>query len=163
VFSSNNPAQLATLKTELTTDPLAYGYAQAVDSDAKAALLNKLRDGTDGKAAISVKESAIDVQKVLEAIDVRDFVGDNATAGNAGTGLSRAWFESVTQYPTLRLLNDDGSNTRVLANLKRVLNDTNLSQTRLTALAARVGSRAEQLFGIGTVLSGNDVQSALLS
>jgi hypothetical protein len=72
-----------------------------------------------------------------------------------------AWFQSVTRLDTLRLFDTAGNPTRVRANLDRMINNAQGSQTRLDALAVRPGSRAEVLFGPGTVVSISDVVAAL--
>jgi hypothetical protein len=156
------PAQLVALKSEIQNDPRGYGYAAFVangSDEGVAQLLTWVRDGAtacplNGVAgpAISVKRTDISSQELLEAIDSRDFP--------ATTDWRQSWFESATQQRTLRLVADDGSNTRVLGNLKRILGDTNLSQTRLTALSVRAGSRAEELFGTGTTLIASDVTAS---
>lgn len=142
------PAQLTILKTEITTDPLALGYAGKSDAEI-ADLLNLLR------ATITIRRANIAPNEVLEAIDSRDF----ETAPNA---IHVAWFESITQLRTIRLENDDGSATRALGNLRRLLQaaDTQGSRTRLAALATRIGSRAEQLLGGGVVVTHIDVADA---
>jgi hypothetical protein len=48
-----------------------------------------------------------------------------------------------------------------LTNLIRLLNNTNGTQTRLTAVATRPGSRAEELFGTDQVVSPDQVAHAL--
>lgn len=147
----------ASLKTEVQTDPNSYGYAPLLAAGADGAvaeLLNKVRDGTDGFAAITVKRADIAPVEVLEAVDTRDFKA-------SPSALEGSWFESITQYSRVRLLNEDGAQTRVMANLRRLVTDTNGTQTRLTALANRNGSRAEQLFGTDTRVSADDVSKAL--
>lgn len=150
-------SQYTALRTEIQTDPQTYGYAAYVtagNDEGVAALLNKVRDGTDGEAAITVRRRDVAPLEILEAIDIRDFTASPGT-------LSASWFESITQYPTVRLANDDGSQTRVKNNLDRVLADTQGSQTRLNAIARRNGSRAEQLFRTGVVVTYYDVARAL--
>jgi hypothetical protein len=159
---------LARLKTELTTDPRGYGYAGpiATGSDQSTAdLINTVRDGTNPPAnptaaggvasgLVTVRRSNIAATELLEAIDTRDFV-------TGVTTIQASWFESITQAPTIRLMNDDGTNTRVLTNLIRLLNNTNGTQTRLTAVATRPGSRAEELFGTDQTVSPDQVAHAL--
>lgn len=142
------PEQLTILKTEITTDPLALGYAGKSDAEI-ADLLNLLR------ATITIRRANIAPNEVLEAIDSRDF----ETAPNA---IHVAWFESITQLRTIRLENDDGSATRALGNLRRLLQaaDTQGSRARLAALAKRIGSRAEQLLGGGVTVTHIDVADA---
>lgn len=147
----------AVLHTEITTDPRGYGYAPLLASgndDGLASLLNKVRDGTDGFPAITVKRTDIASNEVLEAIDSRDL----AASPNAGLC---SWFQSTTALVRMRLVNDDGTDTRILGNLRRLYtSDVQGSRTRLQALATRPGSRAEELFGSGTVLSNFDVGQA---
>jgi len=138
------------LKTEINTDPTARGYAGKEDN-AVAALLNELQAG------IVIRRDNIAPEEILQAIDVRDFNSTNSTAPAC------SWFESLTQLRQVRLLNDDGTNTKARQNLNRMLDDTNGSQTRFNALQNRSGSRAEQLFGRYTIISDADVARARIS
>lgn len=145
----------AALKTELQTDPTGLGYAGPLgrgETQVVANLLNQPRQ------SITIRRSNIAPQEVLEVIDNRDFV----TGPNAA---HVAWFESVTQLPSLRLLNDDGTDTRVLGNLRRILENpgTQGSRARLLDVANRAGSRAEQLFGTDTFIQSSDITIALQS
>jgi hypothetical protein len=156
----------ASLRSELQTDPAGLGYAPyraAGNHQALADLLNWPRDGVTAPplagapagAAITVRNPSISAADLLEAIDNRDF----ATTPNAA---HVAWFESITQQRTIALLNEDGTNNRVLGNLNRLItSDTQGSRTRLLALATRRGSRAEQLWGPGTVVTIDDIGRAL--
>lgn len=136
------------LKNELVNDPTARGYTGKPDNQCTA-LLNELQGG------ITIRRTDIAPNEVLEAIDTRDFQGTLTTA-------ECSWFESVTQLRSLRLSLDDGSDTLVLGNLKRLLANpgTQGSRARIIALANRQGSRAEQLFGRGTVVTDADVGAA---
>jgi hypothetical protein len=138
------------LKNEITTDPTARGYAGKEDN-AIAALLNEVQ------ANIVIRRDNITPDEILQAIDIRDFNATNATQPAC------SWLESLTQLRQIRLLNDDGSNTKARANLNRMLDDTNGSQTRFTALQNRSGSRAEQLFGRYTIITDADVSRARAS
>lgn len=143
---------LAQLKTELTTDPTGIGYAalQASGLGAVAEALN-LR-----KAGIAIARSDITPAEILEAIRVQDLnMTTNVVAGS--------WFESVMQAPTMRLVNTNGTDTRVLNNIMFLLVNQSGSETRLRALATRQGSRAEQLWGEGTLVPVLDIQTALIS
>lgn len=153
------------LKTELQTDPAALGYAPHVASgnaQGLADIMNWPRNGTTASpvnavvgAAITIRRPDISPNEVLEAIDSRDFI--------ASPGIAHvAWFESVTQLRSMRLVDDAGVDTRVLGNLKRIVNNTPQgSQSRLNTLASRVGSRTEQLFGAGIELTHSDIGTAL--
>lgn len=138
------------LKTEIQTDPTARGYAGKEDN-AIAALLNEVQAG------ITIRRDNIMPNEILEAIDIRDFNATNSTQPAC------SWFESVTQLRAIRLLNDDGSNTKTRANLNRMLDDTQGSQTRFNAIQNRQGSRAEVLFGRNTLITDQDVAIARTS
>lgn len=145
------------LKSEIQTDPLVYGYAAHVASgndEAIATLLNAIRTGSDGLPAITVRRSDIAPVEVLEAIGFADLVSPSNT-------LQTAWFESITQYPTIQLVNADGTNTRVISNLFALVNNPSPSRNRINAIANRNGSRAEQLFGVNTSITSSDVARAL--
>lgn len=128
----------AALATELRADPNGYGYAQfiAVGSFGELAdLLNETRP------EISVPRSDVTPLEILEAIALQDFLTDK-------TNLWSAWFESITQFPSLRILKKNGTDTRVMTNIMKLLVNGSASETRLRALSLRPGSRAEQLFGM---------------
>lgn len=166
------PVTTAALRTEITTDPRGYGYAPFVASgndQAVADRLNAVRDGTNpptnptaaggtANGAISIKRPDCTPAEILEAIDVRDFA--SAPTGVASVPLSQSWLESITQFAKVRLANADGTKTLSRKNIDRLVNDTQGSQTRLDAVAVRNGSRAEELFGVGVVVTRDDVASA---
>lgn len=158
------------LRVEITTDVRGYGYGVpylAGQDGLVADTLNRRRDGTNpptvptagggnASGAIFVRRADLDRREILEAIDVRDFIA------NANV-LQASYFESVTQSDNIRLLKDDGSDTLLLGNIIRAVNNTNGSQTRLRAAAIRPGSRAEELWGRDTVISADDVSAARLA
>jgi hypothetical protein len=140
---------LQTLKTELLTDPNAYGYAALIadtNNPALAAMLNLPR------AAIQMPRPDVTPLEILEAIKVTDFVPSAQQ-----TILHGSWFESLTQFPSVRILKENGSDTRVMTNLMTILTNGSASETRLRALAIRAGSRIEQLFGVGVTVSVQEV------
>lgn len=148
-------AQLTALNTELTTDPLAIGYPLG-DDTTTAVKLNAVIVGN------IVKRKDIMAAEVLEAIDTADFQTTPAPVMGA-----ISWFESATQQQRLQLVNEDGTDTNVLKNLKQLFLPNGAAganpqtRARLNAIALRDGSRAEKLFGAGTVVSSVDVQHAL--
>jgi hypothetical protein len=159
---------LAALKTEIQTDPLTYGYAPLVAANrpgAVAELLSRIRDGTDGEAAITVRRADISSQEIVQAIDVADYTALPGSPTAAQLSAERrylAWLTLIAAAPTVRLLADDGSNTPVVANLLAMFPASG-TRTRLLALASRFGSRSEQLFGTGTLVTSTDVIEALES
>jgi hypothetical protein len=162
---------MAALKAEVQTDPAALGYAALVAArrlQGVADVLNFPRDGVAASpvngvvgAAVSVKRADCTPSEILEAVDVRDFPA--APAGVNSVPLAQSWLESITQFPRVRLANADGTKTQVRKNIDRLVGNTNLSQDRLDAVAVRVGSRAELLFGFGVAVTDADVERALAS
>ena len=147
------PINYQNLRQELLVDPNAYGYAPLIaigNDQGLADMLNLAR------AAIVMPRPDVSPLEVLEAISVQDFV-----AANAQTILMGSWLESLTQFQQIRILKENGSDTRVMTNLMRFLVNGSQSEVRLRALASRSGSRAEQLFGVGTNVSPMDIAQAL--
>lgn len=149
----------AALKSELQTDPNAYGYAATNGNDvAKADLLNLAR------AAITIRRSDVPAKDLWEAIDVGDYTALQANPTATQLSLERrylAWMTGLPTFGTVRILNDDGSNGPVAANLLAMFPAGSTTRARIVALASRNGSRAEQLFGQGVVVTAQDVGKAL--
>lgn len=163
-------AQLQALKTELLTDPVGYGYAAdgpttpTPNVQGLADKLNLVRDGANGGPAITVRKDAIASKDIYEAIDIGDYTAlpGNPNASQLSTERRfLAWLTGLAAIPTVRLLNDDGSNTPVITNLQTAFPAGSGTRTRLVALASRNGSRAEQLFGRNAVVTYHEVASAL--
>lgn len=163
------PVNFNQLKTELLNDPASLGYAAFVDirnDTALSQILNFVRNGVAqcpvnnvAGAAITINRPDCDPSEILEAIDIRDFAA--SPAGVTNNQFASAWFESITQFARVRLANPNGSMSRVRQNIDRMVGNANNSQTRLDAVAVRFGHRAEQLFGVGTSVTPNDVSTAL--
>jgi hypothetical protein len=149
------------LKTELNTDPNAYGYAaprNAGNDVTLAELVNLVR------ATIQIRRSDITPQEVAAAIDVVDYTALPGSPTAAQLSTERrflAWLTAVFALPTMRLLNDDGSNGPIISNFQAMFGAATGTRTRLIALASRNGSRGEQLFGAGTIITSFDVARAL--
>lgn len=144
------PAQMFQLKQELQSDPNSYGYAPLIadtNNPALAAMVNLPR------AAIQMPRPDVAPLEILEAIKLDDFkTGQNILYGS--------WFESLTQFASVRILKENGTDTRVMTNLMLILVNGSASETRLRALAVRNGSRSEQLFGVGVSVSVQEVIDA---
>lgn len=158
---------LPALKTEIQTDPNAYGYAAHVaagSTQAVADLLNLARTGLNGGPAITVRKSDVSSKSIWEAIDIADFPALPANPNNTQLSTERrslSWLEGLANIGMIRLLNDDGSDTPVVTNLQGIFPQGSATRSRLLALASRFGSQAEQLFGVGVVISNVDVAAAL--
>lgn len=151
-FDINDPADLATLKNEVLTDPNAYGY---VPESTQAGVLD----------IINLKRPSITVSKpYISPTDVR-----STTTYGAYNNLA------IDEQEWLRWITADTSgleNLKVTQDLRDRLtgalggsqtgdsiwaaaNDDDMEPAML-ALIDIDGSRAEELFGFGTVISRND-------
>jgi hypothetical protein len=145
-------AQYTQLKTELETDPLVppMGYNVAPDfyvtnnnDAALASMLNEVRTGT----AFQVN-SVISSAKLWEVI-----VSDELTALAA---TQRTLLQIALMVPSFDL-----GITEVQKKLGDIFPAGSVTRSNLQALQKRQGSRAEVLFGRGTVLRIADVACAL--
>lgn len=160
-------AQLTQLKTELATDPRAYGYTALLTTqnwNAVRDLLNLTRTGVNGGPAITIRRTDIGAADVYAAIDVADYT---ALPGNPNaTQLSTerrflAWLSGIAALSApIRLVDDAGADTPVIKNFRAMFAGGTGTLTRLTALASRNGSRAEELFGRDVLVSDGEVEQA---
>lgn len=164
------PAQLATLKTELQTDPRGYGYNASARNDSDmAARINVPRDGTnvpsnptgDGGAAngvIKLNNRTVDTGLIRAAVTFDGYDGLVVA--------SQSWFNWLTS----------GGNITVNAHLLQQLAgiptatssiwaaaDRTAMNAAMEALMRKFGSRAEEKFGIGVVVTVTEVGNALNS
>lgn len=159
----------AALKAELQTDPIGYGYAAMITAGnhtGLADLLKLVRDGTNGGPAIVIKRSDVSSKDIWESIDVSEMQALPGTPTAAQLSTERrnlAWLSGLPAIPSIRLQKDDGTNTAVIENLSAIFPAGTATRARLVALAARNGSRAEQLFGVNTRIDHQDIARALAS
>ena len=124
---------LSALKTELTTDPNAYGYAPHVASGstgALAALLNEPR------TTINVPRGLVGTWEIIAATDGAEYGALNATAKDI--------YKTLVSAGTV-----DVADAQIQAILKTLFPSPSTTRTNLIARLTRPGSRAEQLFGGG--------------
>jgi hypothetical protein len=150
------------LKTECQTNPLALTssltgltlsqHFALGDDSIVADILNVAR------AAIQIKRADVSPSEIFHALDLVDLQSNPGAASNS-------WMEAVLTAPfTVRLQNDNGTDTSVMTNLVSLLKvGTTATKTRVLALATRAGSRAEQLFGANTFITASDVAIARAS
>jgi hypothetical protein len=160
-------AQLATLKTELQTDPRGYGYASLValgSDEGLAQLLNVVRDGSVGtvpstptaaggaaSGIITVRRNDISGAEILQAVD------PSSDGAASLTALQTAFFNAVATMRNLSFVNADGSDNAVLKNLKQCFTNNSGSRSNLGTISKRSGTRAEELFGTGVSIAAGDV------
>lgn len=148
------PFTIAALAAELAADPQGLGYAAntgVANDAANAALLNALT----GNGAGTITVSTIDRNSFLNITTpaaVRLAVGlgsDNETQLSAG--VVAKWSAVLAQARAA----DDGSQIPVdgISALGNPVTDLVMLESELAALTTRIGSRAEVLWGQGTVIS----------
>lgn len=139
------PIDYAALKSEIQTDPIALGYASHVASgdDAGVAILLGATQQT-----ININVGVVPAYKVFEAIVPAEW-----------SALSADDKQRIQSILAMGDVDTTGPNTR--AAFTTAFPATTVTRTNLTALLTRKGSRAEQLFGAGTVVQHLDVAKAL--
>jgi hypothetical protein len=157
----------AKLRTELLADGLNLGYklsagaapntyvSGTMTDEQAAGLLNSLTTGRTRKRA------DVSSAEMLAVIDMADMPALATNPNNSQLSQERrdlAWFESVMNAPTVRLLNDDDTDTQIKANFARMFPANTGTRTRLLALQTAPISRAMEL-GLG-VVSPSDVELA---
>ncbi len=142
------------LKTELTTDPKSLGYAPlltATNDAGCAALLNATTG--NGAATVNLPSLTHDQFALLIAPVVMSL-------GSATTALQTKW------TPMLNLISGIQSvtlNSTILGMINALSSDfpTELTAAQITSATTKTGSRAEVLFGVGTVIQWTDIAHAM--
>jgi hypothetical protein len=135
----------AALATEINTDPRGYGYANPVNAGSDngvADLLNQVR------ATITVFKGRQDPSDFLDC-----FVAAEVTA------LTQANRDLLTIILGVRTIDTAATNVRTL--IGAIFGGATTTRANLLAKFSRLGSRAEELFGVSTVITDQDVARAL--
>ena len=136
--------QLVQLKTEITTDPTARGYAApytAGNDGAVAVLLN-----TRSAAAGTVAREPMLTQDFIEHFDQTEW---NTMSTADATKLALLLSSQFVKV----------GNATVRGLLKALWPANGPTRAAIDALATRPASRAEVLFGAGTTVQGDDVSA----
>ena len=129
------PFTYAALQAEITNDPLTLGYANLSDTQ-KANLLNS----TTSSGAGPVWRTNIPSLQVLQAIVSADYM--------ALTALQLQELSTILQIGTF-----DATNTNTAATFSAIFTGKPNTITSFTTLAIQTGGRAQVLWGIGAVIS----------
>lgn len=135
------------LKDELINDPLELGYKSTVDSKDDS-LTAEIINTPNPK--IIIQRNDITKQEFSDAISLFD-IDTNATL------VQIIYFLSLAVRDSIKISNDDGSQTELIKSLSTFISGNSL--VRLQNLSTKVGSRAEQLFGVN--VSFIDIGKAL--
>ena len=145
------PDLMDELAAEITSDPNGYGLVALRDAGNDQGIsdaLNLVRTGANGGPAITVNRGTISTQELVEAV-VQSEMPTNAS--------QRDWLIMLASGTRVRV--DTGSTAR--AGLLAIFGAATTTRANLTAVSSRPGSRAEQLFGVGTQITNADVATAL--
>jgi len=135
----------AGLNTELTTDPAALGYGPLISTEnwtELAALLNA------PKAGFTISVGVLPSYRVVAAIKQSDW--------DALTASERTYLSFVVQAGQVQC--DAGEVRAALAGLFPA---GSVTRANLVAMVDRPGSRAEEVFGTGVVITYEDVIRAV--
>lgn len=156
------PINDAVLKTEIDTDPNGYGLVAMRDEGNDQGIADALNLERD---TITVKRTDVTAAEIFQSVNMADMPALPTNPNAAALSQERrdlAWLTGLGAIDrALRLINDDGTNTQIRANLARIFSTATQTRDRLEALGTRIGSRAEQLFGAGTSISHSHVSTAL--
>ncbi len=144
---------LTALKTEITTDPESIGYAPHVatgNQNEIAALLNTVNQ------AITVKDTYLDKDLFLASITPAALV-----LATSSTLLQSKWDRIIAFVQASNYINL--SHPGVAPLLTLAVSDGILTQQQVNAIGSRSGSRAEQVLGVGTTVTIDDIANALRS
>ena len=141
MFDRNNTAHLLSLQQEVLLDPITMGYAAVVDQTNK--LLTLLNEGDDnvGNETVNIELSA---EVLLDVIDTGDFASNQVDQGE------RDWIMMLFNYA---LTGDEIEKYR--AKVKSIFSASSQTIANIDALIRKL-SRAEVLFGQGTIISKAD-------
>ena len=149
----------AALKTELTTDPLGLGYASTLPTSdiATAALIN----ATMGKGAGTIMVPSFSRGELLALlVPLEDQL-------SSGVNVSGAAFTQLVlnkwagRFDALRSGDPQIPTTLILPLLNSAVADGLTTATYVTQITNRVCSRAEILFGAGTMVQHKDISIAM--
>ena len=141
-------AQIASLKTELDTDPKAIGYAQQVGNDAViAGMLNSLT--APGAETITLPVMTHDQFAALIAPAVMEL--------GSSTAMQTKWNPMLTLASSAQNV---GTTPQNMGLLNALVADGLMTAEQVTAGTTRIGSRAEVLYGAGTVIEWQDIARA---
>ena len=147
------------LKTELTTDPLGLGYASTLPTSdiATAFLLNSLT----GKGTATITIPLFSRGELLALlIPLEDQLSSGVTISN--TALTQLVLNKwSSRFYALRSGDTFIATNIMLPLLNSAVTDNITTAAFITQITTRTGSRAEVLFGAGTVIQHSDISKAM--
>ena len=154
------PAQLTQLKSELQTDPLAIGYGPYVtagNDNACADLINALTGPGAAPITLTSQTKGAILLGITPALD-QLATGVNLANVVIPAAVAAKWqsrFQALAAGdPVMEL------STAFMNMLAQLVTDSLTTQPYIDAFTKRTGSRAEFLWGAGTVISQLDISHA---
>jgi hypothetical protein len=138
-----------TLKTELTTDPKRLGYATRLANGDDAGVADVMNNRTLPSGAAPVWRNDVRVGEIVNNIQSADFSALNQLQCTKLQLLFSGQNFLDTSLPNLR------------SNFSSIFSGMTTTLNALTAMAQPSGSRGEVIFGWGTVITANDVATAI--
>lgn len=138
------------LKSEINSDPTGIGYSSHVasgDDTGIADLLNAVGAGT-------IYVTSMERDEFLLAI-----ASAYLTLPSLSSTIQSKWDRILGVIQAATTINISSSSVRTL--LSTAVSDGVLQQSVVDSITQRTGSRAEVLFGSGTIISPSDVSFAL--
>lgn len=148
-------AQLAALKSELTTDPLSLGYAAPRAAGAMQTIADIL-NATTGPGAATVTYASLSRDAFVSGLRPGLFALPTLSAA------IQAKYSLLIQS-VIGTVDAVVIDATTLAFLADAVADGVMTQAQVTAFTTRTGSRAEVLLGTGTAVQWQDVVQALAS
>lgn len=136
------PINIAQLRNELTTDPVALGY-NVSDAVGCRDAINLPRTG-----AFLQPRNTIEAWEIAACLVLAEYAA-----------LSAVNRQMVDMYVAAGKVNP--TNATVIANFQTIFGPATTTRANLLAVRNRPGSRAEQLFGPGTTVLLEQVREAL--
>jgi len=141
-FDVNNPADLAALKSEVNTDPTSMGYAAVVN---QTTLLLKLLNDPANNVGGETAATPLTPKVLLDVVDGAEYAGNQVAEGR---GLFDLFAGLINSDPEFDL-------EQYRTKIKDIFPTNGPTNAAIDALTSAL-SRAEVLFGQGTVISRND-------
>ncbi len=135
-----------TLKTELNTDPSGLGYPALITS------------GSDNALADALNLSRVTITNISVTLLTPHLVFA-AIVPSEWAAVSASNQQIIQMILALDMINPNDTNTKNA--FLQAFGSGTTTRTNLNALLTRQGSRAEQLFGAGTIIYSQDVAIAL--
>lgn len=142
MFDRTDPADLAALKSEVNTDPIGMDYASVINVTAQ--LLKKLNDPAENVGGETIAQE-LTPAVLLDVIDTGEFSGPQVDQGERDLLLMMF---AADMFGAVSLETNR-------AKIKSLFQSNGSTNNAIDALT-RPLSRAEVLFGAGTVISRQD-------